>query len=97
MNLARIANLKGQIDLDRLVLVIEGYHQEGEAITLKIKRATEDQINIRKERKFNLGKEYKLVKSTDYEWLSLNWRNYRVTKIDNSYRKTILQMIKQDY
>ena len=50
-----------------------------------------------KEKKMNLGKEFGLVKQTASEWLSLNWRNFRVTKIDNSYRRTILYMIEQDY
>lgn len=66
-------------------------------IVLNIKRSEESQISVQNVRKFNLGKEYKLVKHTDYEWLSLNWRNYRVTKIDNSYRRTILYLVEQDY
>ena len=38
-----------------------------------------------------------LTHNTDLEWLSLNWRKYRASKMSKSMRRMILLMFQEDY
>lgn len=37
------------------------------------------------------------IESTDFEWLSYNWRKYWASKMSRSSRRTILYMLNNDY